>query len=241
MVFLGGNYRWICLLFLFCGKGYGQKVMLDEKFDKAPGYYYQNAEANKMSTFYYIDPYLPKERFAFDLYSDDPNQSVYFTDSRCCGSDDKHGFYTSIDLYHRDVPSDRLILVIKLDSVLPAGKSYEISLEALYHQFTEYHIDSLQALFLSEEKDIQNWLADRNFTGLQIGISLRDVDNRNWKKIDAEFKTGINYRFLLIGNLKRDEECTVTEANNCNCKPKPKKAGWHYSELLIDNILITGK
>lgn len=233
-------FRTICLIVSFFTLGekiYCQKVILDERFD-----HQRLNDSGNFARMYVLDPYVsPSDPAAFNLYADrnDGEFSDFFTDNRCTPDTIEHGFYTGILVFDRHVPSTRSILTIRLDSLLPSGRSERISIDLLYHKFTEYRIDSLQALFLHDKSDIKAWFAERPFRGQYVRFSLAAVDNRSWKQVSARFVTEGTFGYLLIGNLKKDEDCTVTKANNCDCCPRPRHKNWSYSELLMDNILIT--
>ena len=227
--------NWCFTVLLLAGiNSFGQQVVFREDFEK-PDF------STIQPHLFTLNPYLPRKRQPYNLYADrkDSSYTDWYTDNRCHDSTVKQGFYTSIFLYDHGVPSTREILAIRLDSGLSGGKTYRVSVEVLFHKYTKYRVDSIQVLFLKTEKDAMNWLAGRNYSGEMIGLGLAQVDNQYWKKIENDFTIGSGYTLMLIGNLKRDDECKIIKANNCTCSPLPKRNYWDYSELLLDNIVIT--
>jgi hypothetical protein len=191
---------------------------------------------------YMMESYsLRSKNEAVNLHSDnqDPAYSEFYSDNRCTGDSSAHGFYASIIIYDRPIPSFREMLVFQLDSILPKDETSTLTLDVLYHIFTEYRVDSLQGLLLENEKDIKAWLADRPFSGQYVCFSLGAANNRTWQRLNATFHTRRPFRYLLLGNLKNDEDCKVVKKNDCDCCAKPKNSFWKYSELLVDNITIT--
>jgi hypothetical protein len=229
--------RYCCyMVLLFVGiKGFSQQVIFREDFEK-PDF----GTAARQPHLFILDPYSPREKLPYNLFADRKESSYtdWYTDNRCHDSAVKQGFYTSIALYSHDVPFTREILAIRLDSGLSGGKTYRVSVEALFHKYTEYRVDSIQILFLKTEKDIKNWLAGKDFLGEMIGLGLERVDNQHWKNVAGDFTPESDYAFMLIGNLKRDDECKIIKVNDCKC-PKERHRNWNYSELLLDNIVIT--
>jgi hypothetical protein len=214
---------------------YAQKLVVEEGFEPKPG-----KSPTDTGRLFLLDPGVPSKPSAINLYTDrnSPPFVNFYTENRCNQDSGQHGFYTSIKLYDRHVSESREILAIRLDTLLPGGRSGNMSLDVLYHYFAEYRVDSIQAVLLRDRPDIRAWFSGRAFVGQYICFSLGDVDNRAWRHLDASFVTEHAYRYLLIGNLETDSDCKVIRANNCDCCPRPKNAYQAYSELLIDNVRV---
>ncbi len=217
--------------------GFCQKAInLNLNFDTTA----KGAFVNQIQNNYYIDTYTPKKKDPIGIYSSrlDTPYYKYYSENIFPEPDNiKHGLYIGITLYRKSVYSARELFIIKLDTLLQKGISYKISYDAKYHQFTNYRIDSLQVLFIEQEKDIKLFLEEKLYKGMHVDFSLKNIDNKVWQKIGNSFITESNYSYMIIGNLKPDNETVVTKVNNCKCIKQPK-GFWDYSELFLDNFLI---
>jgi hypothetical protein len=190
---------------------------------------------------YDIGTYWTNEKGPVAIYSNrkGPPYEDYYAENSCPDpGNELHGFYAGIIVYHKDVPSDRNLIVIRLDSSLQKGRKYNFSCDVKYHQFAKYQIDSLQILLAKEEKDIKAWLAEKPYSGMYLNLSLEEIDNKVWKKIGSGFTVEDSYNYLVIGNLKTDNATVISKKSNCNVSQK-QKGFKDYSELFLDDITIT--
>ncbi|MBX2921163.1 MAG: hypothetical protein KF746_03145 [Chitinophagaceae bacterium] len=239
-----GRKIYIVLILIFCAtKGVSQnKVILNENFEKIA--FRDTTKNNLTSERYAITTYRPKEKTGFGIFSNrkDYPFSIFYTENSCPTDStnlDK-GFYAGIKVYDKIMPSNRELMVIKLDTLLNPGKRYSISYSAKYHQFTKYRIDSMQALFVTSEDDIKLWLASREFSGMYVELSLNNIDNKAWKSVKADFTATGVYSYMVISNLQSDGQTKVYKADDCKCGKRPK-GFWGYSEIFLDDIMIIEK
>jgi len=189
---------------------------------------------------YVINPYDARKKYPVTIYSDkkDAVNEGFYSDNRCEGVALGHGFFTGLTLCVRGTPSMRDLVVIRMDTVLLRGESYHLSFAALYHKFTKYHIDSIQILLAYEKKDIDSWMSGNKYIGQYVSISLKDANNKDWCKLKSDFNCQHDYRFLVLGNLKSDDDTKIEKRNDCRCCLVPKSENWDYSELFVDDIKI---
>ena len=193
--------------------------------------------------YYIIDPYIPNQKSSISIYADrrDTLYYNYYGDNLCLDSSNGvHGFYVGITVYRKGAALEKELLVLKLTRPLEKGSEYGISYDAIYHKNVNYSIDSLQVLFIEQEKDIKSFLAEKLFNGMYVGFSAKKIENKIWQKITSQFTSDGNYNYMIIGNLKSNNDVIVSKKNNCNCGNR-EKGFWDYSEVFIDNISIIQK
>ncbi|HEY6900042.1 MAG TPA: hypothetical protein VI233_05340, partial [Puia sp.] len=223
-------HRYLFLLtgFLSAFSAFSQKVILDERFDRWMS-----------SRLYAVDSYRPHEKVSLNIFSDRPEDKDEYVDMLCSEGDGKHGFYVSLKVYDKDGTKTDM-MVIRLDTPVQKGMAYTVQMDAIYPESINYHIDSIQAVFLKEEKDVVSWVVGGRWSGQYALFSLQGVGNANWAKVESSFVAEGDYKYVMIGNLESDDNTRALRENDCNCCPRDRKEKEHkwYSQLLIDNILI---
>lgn len=228
---------------LFIKENFSQnRLLLNENFER--DIFIDSLNTKQFSKRYAITTYRPKEKTVVNIYSyrTDTPYNIFFTENICAtdSTNKEHGFYVGIDIYDKVMPSNRTLLVVRLDTALQADKNYSISYDAKYHQYTKYRIDSMQVLLVSKEEDIKLWLASREYSGMYIDFSMQNINNKDWNKIQKDFTAQREYTYIVIGNLQPDDQIKVYKADDCSCGKRPK-GFWDYSELFLDNIMIVEK
>lgn len=232
-----GVYIGLYCMFFFNMQLFSQRSLLKEDFERE---YLSSLKITEANRSYQIETYSPKEKRPINICSfrEDPpfdNSTI----KGCCPDslDKEHGFFAEIMLYEKGVPSMRDIIVVRLDTMLFKSESVNISLKVKYHPFASYSADSIQALFVKQDKDVFSWLAGKEVESLNVSFSLMKVSNKTWTQISANLHATDAYRYVIIGNLKTDEQTIVTKDNTCNCAKK-EKAFWDYSSLFLDDIMV---
>lgn len=181
------------------------------------------------------------EPYMFHIFSsrNDGVFSQYFVDISCPRDsvNKSLGFFAGIRVYHKEIPSDRVMLTGQLDSTMNTGKKYSFQCKVKFHEFAKYQVDSFQVLLVESRRDIEQWLAAKKFSGMYVNISLKDVDNASWKTKKEFFVPRGQYKYLVIGNLQDDDHTVIRKEDKCNCRKRPK-GYWDTSELFIDDIVI---